>query len=682
MRKVVALVGAFLLLTPLAAQAMQRPDVAYQRPGTTVLVSAPASGAIPNGSSYFSSISDNGRYVAFASNATNLVPGDDNGWDDIFVKDLATGSLTLISGGADGPSNQMSMQPSISGNGRYVVFLSYATNMLTDQTSDWRYANVYAHDLQTHKTELVQPSVIGGFPNSGALRPGISADGRYVVFHSAASDLVPNDLNGKIDSFIYDRAEDKMMLASKTFDGSVSDGSSTSPEITGNGKYVTFFSTATNIVEGDKNGVGDLFIRNLQTGVTELLSVATDGTQGNQDSSLIAAVTPDGRYIAFQSLASNLVPNDTNGIEKVTYGGDVFLRDRVLGTTERVGVSAAGGQLSRVNYPALSDDGRYVYFYAAKPGIDQSDFSYGSDLYVHDRTTGATELLSATASGAPAAGENENGETSSDGRYVVFQSTSDELADGGGDNLDIFVRDRGPRVGLLSFTVEPDSGMVEGTATVDGLPLVDVKDLPGDSSLDQVPGTDLAAASVSYRPELADLYFRVDIPDMPAESTELFGTPGVSYVTSFNIGTIPYEVRVDRVGIDGSTTPRHTLLRCDTDPCTIVRQLAGGYGETAAAVTFSLPLEVLGGAEELDGVQVRSGFGASVLGILSGTDSLNLGNVVVPGIEASVVVDGASNVVPLDLGRFSFSSDTLHGRSVTGRLCIADVCGEQEVLVP
>ncbi len=679
MRRLAALVTVGVLLVPLAAEAKQVPKSAYQRPGSTVLVSGGHAGEVPNGSSYFASISDDGRHVAFASNASNLVPGDTNGWDDIFVRDLISGEIELISDGADGPANQTAMQPAISGNGRFVVFLSWATNMLRNRTSDWRFATAYVHDLQTGSTESVQVSLSGGFSEGGALRPDISDDGRYVVFHSAAADLVPGDSNNFADVFMFDRETRTTTNVSETFDGSVADGSSTSPEISGDGRFVTFFSKSTKIVDGDENGVGDLFIRDMHSGAVELVSVATDGTQGDQDSSLAAALTPDGRFVAFQSLASNLVPNDTNGAEKVTYGGDIFLRDRVAGTTERVGVTSAGGQLSRVNYPSLSDDGRYVYFHAAKPGIDQSDFSYSTDLYVHDNVTGSTELLSATPSGEPALGENENPEVSSDGRLIVFQSTSDGLATGGGSSLDVFVRDRGPRIGISDLDV--DDATISGRVTLDGV-LVTSSEDPIDAQGSEVPGTELTGASVSYRPESADLFFRIDVPDMPSFGSNVFGTPAISYVTAFDLAGVPHEVRIDRVG-GADVAPAFTLVRCDEMPCVPVAELAGGYGETAAAVTFSLPLVLLGSAEELADVRISSGIGAAPLGIIRSIDELDVGAIAVPGIEATVDIDGAMTELELERGTFLLTtSGGLKGKRITGRVCVANICGERSTTIP
>ena len=290
-------------------------------------------------------------------------------------------------------------------------------------------------------TTRVSVASDGTQANGDSGDPAMSSDGRYVAFWSVASNLVAGDTNGYADIFVRDRQLGVTTRVSVASDGAQGDGISTRPAISGDGRYVTFASTASNLVSGDTNGVSDLFVHDRLTGATQRVSMAFDGSQANADSGE-SAMTADGRYIAFTSYASNLVANDTNG------GWDIFVFDQTTHATARVSVSSAGAEAMIVGEgsyrPSISSDGRYVAFESGATNLVAAPNNGAIGAYVHDRSTGTTRCISPDPVDplypcmglAPA--------ISSDGRYVAYATnTFDRLA---GDPLvldyNIFVYDQ------------------------------------------------------------------------------------------------------------------------------------------------------------------------------------------------------------------------------------------------
>jgi Tol biopolymer transport system component len=291
--------------------------------GQTFLVTVAADGTWTEEGGGCGSISADGRYVAFWSYASNLVPGDTNGYPDVFVRDQQAGQTTRVSVSSAGTqANSNSGSGSISADGRYVAFDSDASNLVPGDTNGmW---DVFVHDRQTGQTTRVSLASDGTQGNSGSRGPSISADGRYVAFWSYASNLVPGDTNGKRDVFVHDRQTGQTTRFSVASDGTQGNGDSRGPSISADGRYLAFTSEASTLVPGDTSGGWDVFLHDRQTGQTTRVSVASDGTQGNGDSGFYGApssISADGRYVAFVSYASNLVPGDTNGCE------DVFVHD-------------------------------------------------------------------------------------------------------------------------------------------------------------------------------------------------------------------------------------------------------------------------------------------------------------------------------------------------------------------
>jgi Tol biopolymer transport system component len=362
--------------------------------GTTVRASVATGGAQADGASYYPSISADGRYVAFLSHATNLVPGDTNGLEEIFVRDRQTGTTERVSvatGGAQ--ADGFSFLPSISADGRYVAFSSTATNLVTGDTNHAE--DVFVRDRQIGTTECVSLDSSGVQGNNSSLVCAISADGRYVAFGSFATNLVAGDTNGANDIFVRDRQTGTTERVSVATGGAQGNFGSQNPSISADGRYVAFTSDATNLVPGDTNGREDVFVHDRQAGTTERVSLDSGGAQGNDLSDFSPSISADGRYVAFMSYATNLVPGDTNGVF------DVFVRDRHAGTTERMSVATGGWQGNGTSeLPSISANGRYVAFESSATNLVPGDSNGSFDIYVRDRdTAGFTSLCDPGAAG-------------------------------------------------------------------------------------------------------------------------------------------------------------------------------------------------------------------------------------------------------------------------------------------
>jgi hypothetical protein len=355
--------------------------------GTTTRVSRDSAGVQGNGLSLDPSISDDGRFVAFGSAATNLVSGDTNGERDVFVRDRQTGTTTKVSKSSAGVAGDaLSGTPSISADGRYVVFESTATNLVSGDTN--AKFDVFVRDRQTGTTTRVSKSSAGAEGNDISEYPTISADGRYVTFESDATNLVSGDTNGAVDVFVRDRQAGTTTRVSKSNAGVEGDDASLNPAISSDGRYVAFHSIATNLVSGDTNGNSDIFVRDRQTGTTTRVSRDSAGVEGNDDS-YTPSISADGRYVTFESDATNLVSGDTNAMY------DIFVRDRQTGTTTLVARDSAGVVGNGPSeYPTISSDGRYVAFHSIATNLVSGDTNAMYDIFVRDRQTGTTTLVS------------------------------------------------------------------------------------------------------------------------------------------------------------------------------------------------------------------------------------------------------------------------------------------------
>ena len=268
-----------------------------------------------NAGAHHPAISGDGRVVAFESIASNLVDGDDNGEIDVFVRNLTTGITERVSVDSAGtqtpPGDSKSADPALSADGRFVAFWSAANSLVIGDTNNAK--DIFLHDRETGITERVSVSSAGAQANAGSFVPTISADGRFVAFRSSASNLVPGDNNNSTDIFVRDRQLNTTSRVSVAASGAEANGFSDAPQISANGRFVAFLSAASNLVGDDDNLQNDIFLHDRASGVTERLSVASTGAQSNGDSAA-PAIGSDGRFVIFDSDANNLDPRDANTI--------------------------------------------------------------------------------------------------------------------------------------------------------------------------------------------------------------------------------------------------------------------------------------------------------------------------------------------------------------------------------
>ncbi len=431
--------GRWLLVSLLALGGLT--DGRLVRPargGTTVLVSVSPDGKQGNKASKRPGISGDGRYVVFDSNAFNLVPGDTNGGTDIFVYDRKTREIILASVGNDGKQAAgAGRYAAISEDGRFVAFHSGDGALVPGDTNGK--TDVFVRDLFAQTTTRVSISTEGVEGDKASKFPSLSRDARFVAFESTATNLVPNDTNGVGDIFVHDRKTGKTERVSVGPGGVQANGPSRYPSISGDGRYVQFWSVASNLVPGDTNGVGDIFVHDRKTGKTVRASVGDDGAQANAGNNR-ASISADGRWVAFYSDADNLVPDDTNG------ASDVFVRDLKEGRTIRASVADDGAQANDASRrPKISGDGRYVVFWSLATNLVPNDTNGQNDIFVRDLRAGRTYRVSVDSNGRQANGKSGYPAISADGRWVAFQSGATNLVPNDTNGkTDVFLREFRP----------------------------------------------------------------------------------------------------------------------------------------------------------------------------------------------------------------------------------------------
>jgi WD40 repeat protein len=383
----------------------------------------------PNGPSYVSSISADGRYIVFVSQASNLVCNDTNSYADIFVYDRQTQQINRVSIGPEGKeANGPSSSPSISADGRYIAFESSAPNLF----------GIFIHDLRTGQTRRVDIASNGEPANRRSYAPSISADGRYVVFKSDATNLSNQDTNDASDIFVHNIETGQTILVSVKPDGTQASGCYSPPSISADGRYVVFecdgdimvydlIKSHTTLIPIAPRGIAtmgslfprisgdgryivgvtkiagngtlgeleleEIFIYDRVAGYSAFVSAALDGTPGNGDSRS-PFISLDGRYVVFTSESTNLVSNDTNT------AWDIFILDRQTGQMNRVSVGLDGNQANaHSKTPSVSADGRYVAFSSTATNLVRDDTNQYEDVFVYDRETGEIMRIKPQLSG-------------------------------------------------------------------------------------------------------------------------------------------------------------------------------------------------------------------------------------------------------------------------------------------
>jgi Tol biopolymer transport system component len=385
-------------------------------------------------------ITPRGRFVVFTSNATNLVLNDTNGVSDVFVRDRETGKtkrVSVNSRGRQANDGSETFSAMISANGRYIVFSSRATNLVRNDTN--AVADVFVRDRRTGKTRRVSINSRGRQANGASGDASISADGRLVLFDSEATNLVRGDSNGVGDVFVHNLVTGKTSRVSVNSAGVQGNDGSFYASISADGRFVAFGSAATNLVAHDTNAVGDIFVRDRKRGKTKRASVSSTGIEMNAGSSSEPpSISADGRFVVFDSRADNLVPNDTNGFQ------DVFIRDLRDRRTRLISLSSSGGQGNEASEQGfISGNDRFVVFRSSATNFAAADTNSAVDVFVRDRKTGKTRRVSVASGGAQANGGSGNGNPAitADGRFVVFVSSASNLVQGDTNaHVDVFLR--------------------------------------------------------------------------------------------------------------------------------------------------------------------------------------------------------------------------------------------------
>ncbi|GAP97340.1 Calx-beta domain-containing protein [Leptolyngbya sp. NIES-2104] len=408
----------------------------------TALVSRSSSGAIGNDASGNASLNADGTRIAFTSLAMNLVNGDTNNQQDVFVRDTSTNTTFLISrtstgGVGNNASGTIASSigaptsvPIISNDGSTVTFVSLATNLTAEDSN--ALFDGFIIPIATGNATLISrrdnnPDLVSrtGSGSSTVGANSVSEDGRFIVFTSAAPEVVDGDTNGVSDVFLRDRQTGKNTLISRG--SAIANGASGNAIISANGNYIVFTSAASNLVAGDTNNQVDLFWVNRQTGEIRLVS------QGANAPSLNPVISADGLVVAFTSTASNLVAGDTNGLQ------DVFVWNSANNSI--VQISRGDGVSEQ---PVISQDGRYVAFISAASNLVAGDTNGRRDVFVWDRNTSALTLVSRSTNGTLSDGDSSELSISSNGRKIAFTSTASNLIDNAADadgDEDVFVRD-------------------------------------------------------------------------------------------------------------------------------------------------------------------------------------------------------------------------------------------------
>jgi VCBS repeat-containing protein len=403
--------------------------------GEVTLVSSSASGSVGNNNSYATQFSPDGTKVLFKSYASNLVEGDTNGTYDVFVKDLETGAVTLVNSSTSGtPGNSRSEGYQFSPDGTKVLFLSYASNVVEGDTNGTQ--DVFVKDLETGAVTLVNSSASGTPGNSFSSAPEFSPDGTKVLFYSDASNLVEDDLNGIYDVFVKDLETGKVTLVSSSSSGTPGNYYSAPVEFSPDGTKVLFSSSASNLVEGDLNGISDAFVKDLETGAVALVSSSASGTPGN-NYSYDVRFSPDGTKVLFYSSASNLVEGDLNGaydvfVKDLETGAVTLVSSSASGTP--------GNNNSSVI--EFSPDGTKVLFWSPASNLVEGDTNGTQDVFVKDLETGAVTLVSSSTAGTPGNGGSSAYRFSPDGTKVLFISYASNVVEGDTNGThDVFVKD-------------------------------------------------------------------------------------------------------------------------------------------------------------------------------------------------------------------------------------------------
>lgn len=373
-----------------------------------------------NGFNYDQTISAEGDHVAFATDSTNLVPADSDILFDVYVKDATTGAVTLASTGPKGKGNEDSRYPSLSADGGKISFSSAASNLSrTDRDYVW---DVYVKDLASGTIVLASTSSGGTKSNGHSGVPSLSGDGSIVAFASSATNLDPSDTDSTADIYAKDLTTGFLTLASVTKKGRKADAYSADLVISADGTKVAFLTAANNLDPRDRDGIYDIYVKDLSTGRLTLVSVSDAGVKGNGPSTM-PSISADGRYVAFASSANNLDPGDTDKNPTDVYVKDLLTGDLILASTSAEGIKGDDDS----TFPSLSADGRLVAFGSQATNLHPADPDRLRDIFVKDLVTGEVRLASTSDTGEKGNDYSSEPKLSGGGASVAFGSAATNL---------------------------------------------------------------------------------------------------------------------------------------------------------------------------------------------------------------------------------------------------------------
>jgi Tol biopolymer transport system component len=467
-------------------------------------------------------ISDDGSVVAFLSEASNLVTGDSNGQRDVFVRDITAGTTERINVGPGGvEADDLSFQPSISGDGRYVAFSSWATTLVDASSLGGADTNLssdaFVYDRVTDTLERVSLSADEIEGDLESVNPVVSADGRFVAFLSAAQNLAATPANTSTAIYVRDRLDGTTIAIQNEVGTCHSVGG---PVMSPDATWIAYEAIDSDCAGNTSPGI---YLYDVAAGTYELVSLGDDETPATHLSGS-PAISADGRFVAFQTV-NQLSPDDTDGQL------DVFLRDRTLGTTERMSISMSGGNLAGTSYdpafsvtPSVSDDGRYVAFGSNGSNLVPGDQNNEGDVFVRDRFTDSTVRVSVRPDGTEAGGScggcGHAPDLSPDGTKIAFLDTGSLVAEDDNSTFDVYVRDLTPAPsestadsvsagGTLTTDSEADgtsgSDPIETTITSPNGGTVSITESPDPSSTPAPTGYAFLGGAVTIEAPLASI---------------------------------------------------------------------------------------------------------------------------------------------------------------------------------
>ena len=499
------------------------------------------------------------RYIVFDSYADSLVVGDDNGLRDIFLFDATLDTLELVSGGLSGAdANNESRTPSISDDGRFVTFLSLATNLVAGDTNG--FLDVFVYDRDLDSIERVSLTDLGGQITDGhASSAHISGNGRYVTYSSEGTDVMSGgDLNIEdTDIFVFDRDLDTTERVTENTLGVQADNSSDGPIITPDGRYVTFISVASNLATGDTNGEYDVFVRDRNTDITEAVSINDDGdfSAAGCDSSSISS---DGRYVVFRCA------NSSDWVEGLPGGIDgVFIYDRNTDNISLISVAKDGTAPDGNSYnPFISGDGRYVLFSSDATNLIPNDTNARTDYFIKDILTGLISRISESADGVESDGDTTKARTklTENGGYSIFISGATNLVTGDtNDVYDIFrvklsdndgisdaEEEAGPNSGDVDEdgyidSMEHDTTTLENSVTSDYMAIISEGECFDNEDVSLLPESSLSVRDAQYNYPTGVLDFSINCRTTTGDSADvtiyLFGGVDITGLALRKVGT-------------------------------------------------------------------------------------------------------------------------------------------------